>query len=407
MTTQTIHPADELLATSQVKPAEQAKIASRLLYIDNIRTFLTALVLVHHIMIVYAGTGSWIYTEGRQDLATTVIGSIFTTVNQAFFMGLFLLISAYFVPGAYDRKGPARFWKDRLTRLGIPLVIYSWLIDPLFAYGYLRVTAGLRTSLANFYIHDYFRYGNLIGPGPLWFIETLLIFTLVYAVWRSFTRRGLAESRPIQSPVGGAFPSNRALALFAMVMGLASFAVRLVFPMHWNFQPLNLQFPFFAQYILMFIAGLWAYRRNWLANMPDATGKFWLRVAGVVLLMYVPGALLGGALESDVPFLGGWTWQSLYYSIWEAFLCLGLCLGVLYLFRRHANRQSGFTASLSRSAYAAYIVQAPVITAVALLARDLNYHPLVKFVLVTVVAVPLCFAIGEALRRLPYARQVL
>jgi hypothetical protein len=67
-----------------------------------------------------------------------------------------------------------------------------------------------------------------------------------------------------------------------------------------------------------------AYRRGWLANMPGATGRFWLRVAGVVLLLCVPGALLGGALESDKPYLGGWHWQSLYYSLWEAYLCLGV-----------------------------------------------------------------------------------
>jgi glucan biosynthesis protein C len=407
MTTQTVQSTDELLVTTTVKAVEGTKATSRLLYIDNIRTFLTALVLVHHIMIIYAGTGSWIYTEGRQDLGTTVIGSIFTTVNQAFFMGLFLLISAYFVPGAYDRKGPARFWKDRLIRLGIPLLIYSWLVNPAFLYGYMRVTAGLQASFPDFYIHEYFSYGYLIGQGPLWFIETLLIFTLVYAVWRLYNRRDPAISRPVQPSVNDTFPTNRALALFAVAMGLAGFAVRLVFPMHWNFQLLNLQFPYFAQYILMFIAGLLAYRRNWLVNMPDATGQFWLRVVGVVLLMYVPGALLGGALKSDVPFLGGWTWQSLYYSLWEAFLCVGLCLGVLYLFRRYVNRQSGFSTYLSRSAYATYIIQAPVITFIALLAREINYHPLVKFILVILVAVPLCFAIGAGIRRLPYADRVL
>jgi glucan biosynthesis protein C len=406
VTTQTIQPTDELLVAAQVKAAEQSKAASRLLYIDNTRTFLTALVLVHHIMIIYAGSGSWIYTEGRQDLATEVIGSIFCAVNQAFFMGLFLLISAYFIPGAYDRKGPARFWKDRWLRLGIPLLVYSWLVHPLFVYWYLGVTESLRVPIEVFY-RQYFDYGNLIGAGPLWFIETLLIFTLAYSIWRLFTSRNPGVPQAVQPSVESGFPSNRALVLFALGMGLAGFVVRLKFPVNWNFQFLNLQFPNFAQYILMFMAGLLAYRSGWLANMPEAAGRFWLRMAGITLLLYVPGALLGGALESDQPFLGGWHWQSLYFSLWEAFLCVGLCLGVLYLFRRYANRQSGLSAYLSRSAYAAYIVQAPVITAIALLARDLPYHPLLKFVLVALIVVPLCFAVGGLLRRLPLAARVL
>ena len=48
-------------------------------------------------------------------------------------MGLFLLISAYFVPGSYDRKGAGRFLKDRLVRLGIPLALYSWVVNPVFS----------------------------------------------------------------------------------------------------------------------------------------------------------------------------------------------------------------------------------------------------------------------------------
>jgi glucan biosynthesis protein C len=174
MTTKAIQSAGEALAVAPITITERAKVPSRLLYIDNIRTFLTVLVLLHHIMIIYAGTGSWIYVEGRQDLATTVTGSIFTAVNQAYFMGLFLLISAHFVPGSYDRKGPARFWKERLLRLGIPLAVYSWLVHPLFVYWFLRQTEGLRTPLWSFY-GRYFQKNDLIGAGPLCFFTGELL----------------------------------------------------------------------------------------------------------------------------------------------------------------------------------------------------------------------------------------
>lgn len=106
----------------------------RLFFVDNIRVLLTILVIMFHLVITYAGTGSWYYREGREDLATGVLGAWFLTVNQAYFMGLFLLISAYFVPGSYDRKGAGKFLVDRLVRLGIPLALYSWVIRPLLAY---------------------------------------------------------------------------------------------------------------------------------------------------------------------------------------------------------------------------------------------------------------------------------
>ncbi len=402
MTIRTLPTTTEVISTPNLAASTTTKAVSRFLYIDNIRAFLTIMVLLHHIMIVYAGSGGWIYQEGRQDTVTEVIGSIFCTVNQAYSMGLFMLISAYFLPGAFDRKGAIRFWKDRLVRLGIPLAIYSWVINPLFIYWYLFATQGLRTSFWEFYPRQYFSSGEIIGGGPMWFVEALLIFSLVYTMGRWLLRSSWV-AQPSQAP----FPSNQRVAIFALLMGLAGFVVRLQFPIGWRFIPLNLQLPFFAQYLALFAAGLLAYRRDWLQNISEAVGLFWLRIAGLVLLMYIPGALLGGALESDMPFRGGWYWQSLYLALWEAFLCVSLCISVLYLFRRFANHQGRLGAYLARNAYGAYIVQMPVITIVVVYMRQIPYHPLLKFTLAGLIAVPLCFVISRLLRHLPYADRVL
>ena len=143
--------------------AVQTKAAGRLLFVDNIRVFLTILVLLHHLMITYAGTGAWYYTEGRQDFVTNALGGWFCATNQAYFMGLFLLISAYFVPGSYDRKGAGRFLKDRLIRLGIPLAVYSWVINPLFWYAFFF--QDIRMPFWRFFPGEYFKSGELIGTG--------------------------------------------------------------------------------------------------------------------------------------------------------------------------------------------------------------------------------------------------
>src|SRR5512143_1550195 len=121
MTTTTLGTSRPAATTEAVQP----KAASRLLFIDNIRVFLTILVILHHMTIIYAGSGSWgLYTEGRQDTITAVLGTWFCAVNQAYVMGFFLLISASLVAGSHDRKGAGQFLKDRLIRLGIPLIIY-------------------------------------------------------------------------------------------------------------------------------------------------------------------------------------------------------------------------------------------------------------------------------------------
>ena len=283
MEKQMIHSTAEqsvsLIAPGKTIEDARAKAAGRLFFVDNIRVLLTILVILHHLMITYAGTGSWYYTEGREDFITGALGAWFLVVNQAYFMGLFLLISAYFVPGSYDRKGAGRFLKDRLLRLGIPLALYSWIIRPLLAYLDPVRFPGARPPFWSFITGNYFKNEALFGAGPLWFIEILLIFSALYALWRL-----LARPRPNKPVVDTRFPGNGSIALFALLLGVAAFLIRIGLPTGWNFVPLNLQFPFFVQYIALFIVGLIAYRRNWLlglppiqvGGLPEKTGRLWL-----------------------------------------------------------------------------------------------------------------------------------
>jgi len=381
----------------------QSKTTSRLFFIDDIRVYLTILVLLHHLMITYAGSGDWYYTEGRQDFVTDALGSWFCGINQAYFMGLFLLISAYFVPGSYDRKGAGHFLKDRLIRLGIPLAVFSWVINPLFIYVGKVLSEGLRMPLWRFFPGEYFKTEPLIGAGPLWFVEILLIFSLVYVLWRL-----VARSRPAHLAMETRFPGNGAIVLFALLLGVAGFLVRVVFPMDlYNFKPLNLQFPFFAQYIALFVVGLIAYRRNWLLGLPDKTGRLWLGIAALLILLWAPLVVVSGAIENDVPLKGGWHWQSLTYAFWESFLCLSMCIGLTFAFRRYLNRRGKLAGFLVPNAYTAYIIHAPVITTLAFAMRDVMLYPLLKWVLVALVAVPLCFALSVLIRKLPYADRIL
>jgi hypothetical protein len=353
-------------------------------------------------MITYAGTGSWLYPEGRQDDITQAIGAWFCTANQAYFMGLFLLISAYFVPGAYDRKGAGRFLKDRLIRLGIPLALYGWVIRPLFIYFATGGREKFGVSFWTWFTGQYFKVFGIIGGGPLWFIETLLIFSLVYVLWRIAT-----ENRPARPASESRFPGSGAIALFALGVAAATFVVRLGFPQDASFRPLNLQFANFAQYIALFVAGLIAYRRGWLAALPDKIGRRWLIIGALLILLFPALAIGTGALEDNTPFKGGWHWQAFVSAVWESFVCVSMCVGVIYAFRRWANTQGSLARFLSRNAYTAYLIHEPAIVALAMAVAGVMLYPLLKFALVSLVAVPLCFALSALVRKIPGADRVL
>ena len=115
-------------------------VKSRLYFIDNLRILLITLVAMLHLAITYGSGGSWYYRnvpEGYMSLPLTW----YSTTVQAFSMGLFFLISGYFTPGSYDRKGHKQFLKDRLLRLGIPILCYDYIIGPLMAYPLMKVGA--------------------------------------------------------------------------------------------------------------------------------------------------------------------------------------------------------------------------------------------------------------------------
>lgn len=397
--------ASETKVASESRPLPakadiQPKATARLYFIDNIRVYLTILVLLHHMMITYAGTGLWYYNEGRQDLLTRMFGAWFCGTNQAYFMGLFLLISAYFVPGSYDRKGAGLFLKDRIIRLGIPLIVFSWVINPLFVYTFFY--RDIQMPFWHYFPGKYFHHSPVIGAGPLWFVEALLIFSLVYMLWRFLNR-----PRPADPVAESRFPGNGIIALFALLLGIAGFIVRLWHPVGWNFIPLNFQFPFFAQYIALFVVGLIAYRRNWLLALPDKTGRFWSGIAILLILLWLPLVVIGGATTDHTPFMGGRHWQSLVYALWESFLCLSMCIGLIYVFRRFLNSQGRFIKFLVPNAYTVYIIHAPVITVLAFSVRDVTLFPLLKWAVLSMVAVPICFVLSALIRKLPYTDRVL
>jgi fucose 4-O-acetylase-like acetyltransferase len=155
----------------------RTNLPNRQLYLDNLRIYLTILVIFHHAALTYGGSGAWVGGGDLVDPAVDAISSfflpIFNGINQSYFMSAFFLLAGYFTPRSFDRKSSKQFLKDRLIRLGIPIIIYTTIIFNI-----------------NEYMLDVFR-GNLYhirvryAPGHLWFLKALLIFAVSYTIFRA------------------------------------------------------------------------------------------------------------------------------------------------------------------------------------------------------------------------------
>src|SRR5438067_1256910 len=108
-------------------PVNSVNFHKKIFYVDNIKVFLTVLVILHHAFVTYGAPGGWYYTEKTNSLAGQIGMTLFVSINQAFFMGFFFFLSAYFIRSSYAAKGRKKFIINRLVRLGLPLIFYSFI----------------------------------------------------------------------------------------------------------------------------------------------------------------------------------------------------------------------------------------------------------------------------------------
>jgi peptidoglycan/LPS O-acetylase OafA/YrhL len=378
--------------------APQTASLSRLIFADNLRTALVILVVLHHLAVIYGANIGFYYVEpAYSQVLVLLLLVIFQLLNQAYFMGFFFLISGYFTPGSFEHKGLSAFLKDRLIRLGIPLLAFMFVLNPLTFYvgaphidASLLAKGGITLPLK---WQDYIRF---IGPGPLWFVAMLLVFDFTYAAWRVATR-----NRPARSRKDSSLPNYRMIVVYVLALALASYLVRIVVPI----ATYVLSFPTLAylpQYLSFFAIGIIAYRRNWLRTIPSRMGKLGFGVALVATLTLFPVALRGGA-----DFLGGGFWQSAFYSLWDSTFAVGMVLGLITLFRRRFDYPSRLGRFLSQHSYAVFVIHIPVIVSLAVAMQGIHLEQLLKFGLAAIIGVPLCFGAAYLVRKIPLADRVL
>lgn len=371
----------------------------RLWFVDNLRIFLISLVVLHHLSITYGAPGSWYYNESQPDGLLILPLAMFVATNQSFFMGLFFLISAYFTEVSLGRKGSRKFLSKRLLRLGVPLLLFFFLISPGMGYFLMK---NLRDPDVSFLA--LFLEGDWFEVGPLWFVETLLFFTLIYFIWMK-----VSGKEPKHPSATRPLPRDRWILLLAVIIGLATFTVRIWLPVGWAIPLLNLQLPFFPQYLVLLVIGIIAARRGWLQQVTFRQGIRWFLLAqGMVFIVFPLLFLAGGAASGNVDaFMGGPTWQSLSYSLWEQVTGFSLMIGLLGIFREKLNYQGKLARQLSACAYGVFVLHAPVLVVLTVSLRNIDLPGLAKLVLLAPVAVAATFIVAYLIRKIPLMDRII
>lgn len=368
----------------------------RLAYLDNLKVIIVGGVIFGHAWAGYDHLGGWAYTDAREVSvapATEVVFEILLGPFGLFAMGVFFLIAGLLTTGSVERKGFWRFSRGRLLRLGVPVVIFTFVLWPPVSY-YLDRLAGRDPGSLGDALAQAITRPN---PSYLWFVEVLLLFSLAYAAWHS---------------VFGRSPRTHQRLDLAHLLGIGagiavmSYLVRVWFPLG-SAQYLELHLSQWPQYVALFGLGVMAGRCGWLDPVP-AELRRGCAIAALVSAVAI-GAFAIVVAAANVPeeaFLGGGSWPSIGVAAAEGVLAVTVSVWLIGTAQSRLNRGWG-RGHAARSAYAAYLLQGFVLVAIALALRPVPLLAEAKAALVSVLGVILTFRLAWTLVTRTGLRRVL
>ncbi|HEY4942204.1 MAG TPA: acyltransferase family protein [Rhizomicrobium sp.] len=363
--------------------------SERLHALDAARGFALLLGIVFHATVSFlpAPVPLWIVMDNSRSLALAVA----FYVLHMFRMTMFFVIAGFFAHMSFHKKGARAFIKDRLKRIGIPLVV-GWPI--LFAlilgatiYGAVVMSHG----------------GKLPPPPPypgfpafplthLWFLYVLL---LLYAA--TLLLRGLIAlvDRKGRLRVGVDGIVRRLVENPAGLVVLAAPTAVTLFSLPW-LQWFGIMTPdsslvpnagaavgFFTAFGLGWLVHrqrglLDVWRRRWLLNLALALGftAASLAIAGLAPLL-APAPHDGKtALYAATYTMAIWTWTA---------AVIGMAL-------RFLSGYSAVRRYIADASYWLYLIHVPLVMALQVAVSQLAWPWWVKFPVILGVAFPLMFA---------------
>lgn len=352
--------------------------------LDNLKTFLTCLVIVHHTSNCYGGPGNGPY---KSDLIAGVNPAsrlplfVFNAINQSFFMGLFFWVSGRLSAESVARiaKSPERsrwpFIRSKILRLGLPAVLYSLLLEPAT---FLAVLPSWDIASIKEFLAGYFATLDRI-QGPVWYTANLLLFDLAAVCFQGALRPSFKKD----GVLGQSFWYVTARKYGWITAALASFVVRVYYPIGTTIKPSALQVAFAPQYIFAYAMGFASLNveliftgpfaraidepkddegRKITADQSRTTSS--LVKAMMLSLLLVPSPQIPrlfsnvdvnlGALGGSGIY-GGWNSTSLLYSMWNelSFALIGPALASYFL--NFYNKPAMSRLFQSRDSYGAYL----------------------------------------------------
>lgn len=354
-------------------------------YFENLKIYLIVMVVAVHAALAYQlGGKGWPIA----DPVNTSRFLPFLAWQATYFMGLFFLISGYFLPSSCKKGRPWSIFTKKLIRLGIPTLFTVFVLLPptLYLTLYLNGKHGGIPSFWSFYGNGflskaYFTFGHT------WFIVQLLLYSTIYIFLRPAIDRFFKSKLKI---------THKTIAFYTLFLFGTTWVVHLSYPQDtWRlyhlFEPYHL-----PQYISLFCLGIFAKENQWLDALERRVGLAWLAIG-----------ILG------VFYMGIHQWTGLLYDsptfnvLWSSVMCSAWCVGLLTLFRDQVNGSSPLQEFLARNTYGVYLLHVSVVVFLHYILFPYDWNVWLKFSVVFLIGYALSNAICVLLRRTPFVRKII
>ncbi len=363
----------------------------RELWVDTLRVAVIAGVIVLHTATGYVVDVDWYYEERTTSEAWQIALTVPGFLGALFALGPLFLVAGWLSAPSLARKGPGGFARGRLLRLGLPLIVFVALIDPLADYAGDHAEGGSR-PFADYLLDR----TDSRDTGPLWFVAALVGFSLAYAGWRH-----LSPDRALPPA-----PQARHLVAATALIAMGSFVV-------WQWSSLtddswyDLNWGQWPQGAVLFGLGVWAGEQGWFEGWPSRGVRRLGGVALAALLALLALAGYGLAQDEVEVIAGSLNLPTLLLTLCDGAVAVAGSLWLIATLRKRAPRTPRWRTAAARSSYATYVTHPLVVVALMALLRPWSVAPEMKFLVVAPLAVPLAYVAGYVLTRLPGVRRVV
>ncbi len=342
--------------------------------LDSLRAIMMLLGVVLHASINY-GTLQYGIWPMKSPTETSLVNDYIVSFIHSFRMPIFFLVAGFFGAMLYYKKGPIGMMGNRISRILFPFVVSLFILMPIILY-VMKGSPLYRSDIGTYdNLFSRFRDFSFFAPSRiitfhLWFLYYLIMVSAVAVVIMK-----VFEKFP--------FFYRRIDSVFYWVIGrpvirVILFAFITFFPYPYAHATFSLlpDLPCFLFQFHFYMIGWFFYRSKYSIA---ALKKYDLMTTLIAVLIFTFTFFFGA-------------WPNRLVGIFVDSLTVWLFIfGITGLFVRFTNKFSPGMRYVSDSSYWVYLVHYPITMFIPGIMVDWTLHPIIKFLIVSLVTLIICF----------------